>query len=349
MSSRGRKKTLKHTPNQSKQKKTMIAQIEDESQATPQKTMFGFSKTVTMDYAEPDAQYLGSGNFLLAATYKLSDIFDPSNAPFSASVTGFNEMGSIYKYFRAIGFKFSYTISNRESFPLQAFWLLSPTNIAPAFSSRAVAVSYLERVGVVASHELSAQGGQDRATFETRWLKQSKILGDEENYNLWDFTGSNVSGPTRTVYLHLVLIAPATITNITNGVFINFRLDFSVKWFSVFEKFNLFDTLCIEYAMKALSNLKSMIDMGYTPDLVLQFKTYLISLITSKIDYSDNQWRRIPDVHDKQQTQLAVSRFAHKFPHDLLLPSNISLNNPKVDSRQAMRMGFSGFSTETNI
>jgi len=164
-------------------------------------------------------------------TMRLNGVYDPDPLLLTGSVTGFAEWGGLYRQYLVEAVTITWSVVNRENFPVIIVF-------APSLSSQAAVISSGQAVANLAENKfaqtrvLSAQGGQDRARIRVT-IKLSSYVALPQQYNSGiysGFMGAAPSNPSNLIYGNFCGYAPSTFTN---GIVSDLKVRFHTKLYDV--------------------------------------------------------------------------------------------------------------------
>jgi len=162
---------------------------------------------------------------------RLNGIYDPDPLLLTGSVTGFAEWGGFYRQYLVEAVTITWSVVNRENFPVIIVFAPSLTNLAAVLSS-GQAVANLAENKFAQTRVLSAQGGQDRARIQVT-IKLSSYVALPQQYNSGiysGFMGAAPSNPSSLIYGNFGGYAPSTFTN---GIVSDLKVRFHTKLYDV--------------------------------------------------------------------------------------------------------------------
>jgi len=162
---------------------------------------------------------------------RLNGIYDPDPLLLTGSVTGFAEWGGFYRQYLVEAVTITWSVVNRENFPVIIVFAPSLTNLAAVLSS-GQAIANLAENKFAQTRVLSAQGGQDRARIQVT-IKLSSYVALPQQYNSGiysGFMGAAPSNPSNLIYGNFSGYAPSTFTN---GIVSDLKVRFHTKLYDV--------------------------------------------------------------------------------------------------------------------
>jgi hypothetical protein len=185
------------------------------------------SKTVWLDYIDATLVRNNAGANYLVFLMRANSPYDPDPLLSTGGISGFAEMSAFYSQYRVTHCQISWTVANKESFPVHIGFNLSSAPLA--VTTVAKAIDCLENGYSVGPATISTSGGMDRVML-TKRVTLSHIWGNLIQYEADDnWAASVISNPSFLIYINFLAYAS---TPFVNGIDSDLRLRFRVKFYS---------------------------------------------------------------------------------------------------------------------
>jgi hypothetical protein len=185
------------------------------------------SKTVWLNYIDATIVRNNAGANYLVFLMRANSVYDPDPLLSTGGISGFAEWANFYSQYRVIDCQVSWTVCNKESFPVHVGFNLSSAPLA--VTTVAKAIDCLENGYSVGPVTISTSGGMDRVML-TKRINLSKLWGDTIQYKADDnWSASVISNPSFLIYINLIGYASSPFVN---GIDSDLRLRFRVKFYS---------------------------------------------------------------------------------------------------------------------
>ncbi len=160
-----------------------------------------------------------------------NNLYDPDPALLTSSVAGYADNMDFYFYCLPITSKSRVTLTNREAFPVKACLIYTVQQADLLFSSQQNVIDIGENPISTPWVELSAQGGQDRATLNLK-VNLGRMNGSELDYNgnAATYSSQPTSGPPYPLFVSILLYAGSNFTSA--GVGVSWTQEWTVRYWS---------------------------------------------------------------------------------------------------------------------
>jgi hypothetical protein len=180
----------------------------------------------TLKYTSFDTTRGASGTTYAYWRFRMNSVFDPDPLVLSGSISGFNEIASIYRRYLVTDFEFMVEITNLETFPVTIIIAPSDIDLATQIVTRAAAVNMSE-YPLASRRTLSAKGGQDRALLMKKF-NLARFSGQPSAYvDSLAYSSLSNTNPSILTFINFAIVADS---NLANGVYMTTTLKFRTKW-----------------------------------------------------------------------------------------------------------------------
>jgi len=188
------------------------------------------SMDVTLAYNDNTQSRFATASTFAFFRMRANSVFDPDPLLATGGISGFLEWGSLYRKYLVTDVHVEWILSNLNAHPVNVVFCASTVDLAAAVAS-ANAVSDLGELNFSVVRNLSAAGGQDRATI-SKTINLAKLHGRFQQYLTDDdYSGFAGTGPTNPAQMLFLNFGAWSNLPLTSGIDCTLRIKYRVTWF----------------------------------------------------------------------------------------------------------------------
>jgi len=211
-------------------------------------------KNVQLSFIDPDFQIAAATTYLVKS-FRVNDPYDPDPRPLTTGYTGFEQLMVFYEFYRANSVRVEWNPANQELFPIMVGLKFSQIQLDSVILTRQAAIDTMENGIATQLYTLQRNAGGPAAKRIVRSLQLKNLLGNPQLYEgSPDYTGTATTSPTDQLWVNLIVIAPTSITTLSNGVIGSLELQLRLRLFGTK---TLDDTLLRKQAMKVATTFST--------------------------------------------------------------------------------------------
>lgn len=206
--------------------KIRLVSLTDRITLPPKQSIMPLTKTVQLHYVDGTLVRNNAASNYLTFNLRFNSAYDPDPLLLTGGISGFAELAQFYTYYRVMKTQVSWSVSNKETFPVSVGYLCSGAPLL--INTQTKAINILENGLSVGPALLSSNGGQDRIML-TNSYDLPTIWGNTQNYLGSDSFGALTNtNPNGIIMGQFVAYSS---NNFVNGIDSNLRLTMSVKFY----------------------------------------------------------------------------------------------------------------------
>lgn len=211
-------------------KNSQVSSLTDRILSSGNMDVIQTRKLVWINYVDSNLVRNNVGSDYLTFNMRANSAYDPDPLLLSGGISGFAEYANFFNQYRVLEIELSWTVSNKESFPVH---LGVTASTGPLLvNSVAKAIDILENGYSLGPATISPTGGMDRVMI-TKRISLPKVWGCVGQYLTDDNWASSVTtNPTFIVNLAFVAYASSPFVN---GIDSNLRIRFHTEFYSRIE------------------------------------------------------------------------------------------------------------------
>jgi len=180
-----------------------------------------------LTYADDLPSKTNAGQQQLYYRYRVNDANDENPLILTGVSAGYNEMGTLYVYYKVLSVDITTTVVNNEAFPVSFVMVPSNIDLATFIVSPVASLNLLE-LPLAKRVELAPVGGQNRSKIRMR-LNLAKFSGDPRQYlSDMDYGALFGASPVRLIWVNMAALTPINFTAAGITQFTTIRL--RIRW-----------------------------------------------------------------------------------------------------------------------